>query len=105
MPGWLPEEVSQKLKSVLARKVRIWTLDIGVKASWVRESAVYSESFQLGWTLEERIQGNVMVVSRKVHVWQGLNNIKWATCWKPSPGAPAGSSSALGRVVGAQQYD
>lgn len=61
--------------------------------------AVYGESFRLRWTLEERGQGYVMAVSRKAHIWQGLEQRKVGVLLEALPGTPAGPGSALGRVA------
>ncbi|TDX22477.1 hypothetical protein DFO67_12910 [Modicisalibacter xianhensis] len=45
-------------------------------ARWVTGDAVYGESFHLRWPLEQHGQGYVMVVSRKTHVWLGLEQRK-----------------------------
>jgi SRSO17 transposase len=72
----IPEAVEHKPKTELARDMLVRALDSGVTARWVTGDAVYGESFQLRWTLEERGQGYVMAVSRKTHVWLGLEQRK-----------------------------
>tara|TARA_R110000796_G_scaffold121701_1_gene235993 strand:+ start:2236 stop:2670 length:435 start_codon:yes stop_codon:yes gene_type:complete len=68
--------VGHKPKAELARDMLVRALDSGVTARWVTGDAVYGESFQLRWALEERGQGYVMAVSRKTHVWLGLKQRK-----------------------------
>lgn len=72
----IPETVGHKPKTALARDMLVHALDSGVTARWVTGDAVYGESFQLRWALEERDQGYVMAVSRKTHVWRGLEQRK-----------------------------
>ncbi|PWW33191.1 DDE superfamily endonuclease [Chromohalobacter israelensis] len=68
--------MGHKPKAELARDMLVRALDSGVTAHWVTGDAVYGESFQLRWALEERGQGYVMAVSRKTHVWLGLKQRK-----------------------------
>ena len=68
--------------------------------------AVYGESFWLRWTLEERGQGYVMAVSRKAHVWQGLEQRKVGVLLEALPGDAGWTRFSAGAgSQGPREYD
>lgn len=102
----IPEDVSHKPKTALAREMLSRTLDSGVTARWVTGDAVYGDSFQLRWTLEERGQGYVMAVSRKAYVWQGLEQRKVGDLLEALPGNAGWTRLSAGAgSQGPREYD
>ncbi|WP_319022700.1 IS701 family transposase [Halomonas sp. 3F2F] len=102
----IPEDVSHKTKTALAREMLSRTLDRGVTARWVTGDAVYGDSFQLRWTLEERGQGYVMAVNRKAYVWQGLEQRKVGDLLEALPGNVGWTRLSAGAgSQGPREYD